>query len=146
MFAAGKWALSIVAGGLTLGALLGDAADPRMKDPVPQWWQLTGQHAIVPSSDHAFFEAGPEDLNPYNSYRPDLDYDAEVGELPIPAYEMAVLEEPMALEEDLPRVSYGVEAAEVAEEAAAVVTEALAAEAPVEAAPRQSQLAAAGIY
>ena len=130
MLTAGKWALCIVTGGLTMGALLGDAVDPRMKDPVPQWWQLTGRDEIVPSSQYAFFEASPEDLSPYDGFRPDLDYDAEVWALPIPAYELAILEEPAmpSFEDELPRVTYGAEAAQAADEAEAAADDALAAE------------------
>jgi hypothetical protein len=149
MLAAGKWALTIVPAGIALGALLGDAANPEMKDPPAQWWQLAGADEVAVAEGALLFEAGPDDLSPFGSYRPDLDYDAEVWAEPIPAYEMAALtDEPSALPGSLPTVTYGVAAEEVADAAEAAAEEAVAAAQP-EPAPtdvRKSELASAGLY
>lgn len=150
MLAAAKWIMGIVPAGVLLGALLGTAADPDMKDPPTPWWRLTGTDRIA-VSDQQFAEAWPEDLSVPTGYRPDLDYDAEVWALPVPAYELAILDEPPAMpDEALPTVTYGVSAAEdTADAAEAAAEDALAAEAPEPmppAEPRRSELAAAGLY
>ena len=151
MLTVGKWALAIVLGGIVLGALLGSAANPEMKDAPAPWWRLTGTEQIF-ASNHYFVEAGPEDLNVSGGYRPDLDYDAEVWALPIAAYDLAPLaEESLASEPGaLPTVSYGVAAAEqVADEAEAAAGDALAAAEPAPApepfAVRKAELAS-GLY
>ena len=154
MLTAGKWALAIVPGGIILGALLGAAANPEMKDAPAPWWRMTGTEQIFASNDY-LVEAGPEDLDAFAGYRPDLDYDAEVWELPIPAYELAALaDEPLApLPDELPTVSYGITAEDVAAEAEAVAEDAIASQAQPEPAPapepaevRKSELALAGLY
>jgi hypothetical protein len=156
MHAAGKWALAIVPAGTMLGALLGNAANPEMKDPPAPWWQLTGRDEIV-ADDAQFAEAWPEDLDVFGGYRPDLDYDAEVWALPIPEHDLAALaEQPFRVPAyELPRVTYGVTAAhEVADEAEAVAEQAQAAEAaepapppaPAPAEVRKPELAIAGLY
>lgn len=151
MLAAAKWVMGIVPSGVLLGALLGTAADPDMKAAPAPWWRLTGASEVAVSGEQ-FAEAWPEDLSVPTGYRPDLDYDAEVRALPIPAHELAPLNEPPAMPEDaLPTVTYGVTAAEdVADQAEAAAEDALAADAPApEPAPdepRKSELAAAGLY
>jgi len=71
----GKYALTIVAGGLALGAVLGSAADPEMKQPAPQWWQQTGRpNAADYSTDDAWPATAPAYPGMADSYRPDLDY------------------------------------------------------------------------
>ena len=147
MLTAGKWALAIVPAGIALGALLGAAANPEMKDAPPQWWQTTGTQPVF-ASEHYFVEAGPEDLDVFGGYRPDLDYDAEVWALPIPAYELAALaDEPPA--DELPTVTYGV-TEQAADEAEAAAAEAAAAAqpapAPEPAEARKSELVLAGLY
>ena len=157
MLAAGKWILGVVTGGVLLGAVLGKASEPDMKDPPAPWWQLTGRDEAVASGDgYQFVEAGPQDLNP-GGYRPDLDYEALAWNLPLPDYELAYLvDEPLEAPADgLPVVTYGITAAEdAADEAEAAAGEALAAE-PSEAEPapgpasgevRKSELALAGLY
>ena len=147
MPAAAKWVMGIVTGGIALGALLGAAANPEMKDAPAPWWRLTATPPIF-ASEHYFVDVGPQDLDVPGGYRPDLDYDAEVWELPIPEYELAALaEEPLA--DELPTVTYGV-AEQVADEAEAAVEDAVAAEqlepAPAPAEVRQSELVLAGLY
>ena len=157
MLAAGKWVMGIVTGGIALGAVLGTAADPDMKDPPAQWWQLTGQDEFATPSGQVFVEAWPEDLNP-GGYRPDLDYEAVGWTVPAYDYDLAALAEvPLAAPiEELPTVSYGMtEAVDAAVEAEAAAEEAEAAQAPEpaaesEAAPapeaRKSELVVAGLY
>ena len=153
MLTAGKWALAIVPGGIMLGALLGAAADPQMKDAPPPWWRLSGAAPIM-VSNQSFVEAGPEDLNVFGGYRPDLDYDAEVWALPYSAYELAPLaEEPVATgSDDLPTVTYGIAAEAVADQAEAAADDAIA-EAQSEPVPapeatdeRKPELVQAGLY
>ena len=153
MHAAGKWVTGIVASGIALGTVLGAAANPEMKDPPAPWWQLTSRDEFVASNDGQFVEAWPEDLDVFGGYRPDLDYDAEVWELPISEYDLAALaEEPFEVPAyELPTVTYGVTAAEeVAVEAESAAEDAQAAEAaePETAATevRKSELALAGLY
>ena len=124
MLTAAKWALGIVPLGIALGALLGAAVDPDMKNAPAPWWRLTGSDAFTasaePDSDH-----WPQDFAAARSYRPDLDYDIEVWSLPIPAYEVwALADEPIALPPD------STAAADVGEEAEAAASDALAAAAP----------------
>ncbi len=154
MLTAGKWALAIVPSGIMLGALLGAAANPDMKDAPAPWWRMTGADQIFASEQH-FVEAPPQDLNVFGGYRPDFDYDEEVWVLPIPEYELAALEEePFApLSDGLPTVTYGVTAEDVADEAEAAAEDAVAAQepqpAPAPAPPgevRKSELALAGLY
>ncbi len=147
------FALAIVPAGIMLGAVLGAAANPEMKDPPTPWWQLTGREDFVISEDRQFVEAWPEDLNVFGGYRPDLDYDAEIWSLPIPEYDLAALaDQPFETPAyDLPTVTYGVTGAEeVADEAEEVAEEAQAAEAagpePEPAEVRKPELALAGLY
>jgi hypothetical protein len=147
------FALAIVPAGVMLGALLGAAANPDMKDPPTPWWQLTGRDDFVASDDRQFVEAGPEDLNVFGGYRPDLDYDAEIWSLPIPEYDLAALSEESfeAPAYELPTVTYGVTGAdEVADEAEDVAEEAQAAEVeepePTAGEVRKPELALAGLY
>jgi len=126
MHTAAKWALSITAGGLVLGALLGHAARPEMKDPAPRPWQLAGRDEAVASADSWTIEASPDDLNPFSGYRPALDYDALAWDLPNPDYDLAApIDEPL----DSPQ-----EASEPAVEQAADAAEAAAGEALAKAA------------
>ena len=83
------YALAIVPGGLLIGALIGDAVDPRIKDPAPQWWQLTGADTTISRSNQVYAEVGPYELDMHGGYRPDLDYDAEVWSLPLPELDFA---------------------------------------------------------
>lgn len=147
MLAAGKWVTSIVVGGITLGALLGAAADPRVKDPPKQWWQLTGRDTIAAVGDQLWFESGPDDLSPFGAFRPDLDYDAEIWALPIPAAEMATYSPPYdpfeeAGGEPEPTVAAAADEAEMASEEAVEAAAADVAAAEV----RKPELAADGIY
>lgn len=156
MQAAGKWVMGIVTGGIALGAVLGAAAKPDMKDPPEPWWRLTGAETVIASSDQQFAEAWPQDLNPFTGYRPDLDYEAEAWALPISEHDLAALDEvgfePLA--DDLPTVTYGVTAEDVADEAEAVAEDALAAQTidrepapgPAPGEVRKSELATAGLY
>jgi hypothetical protein len=153
MQTAGKWVMGIVTGGVLFGALLGTAARPDMKEPPVPSWQLTGRAEIAASDRQPFFEAAPEDLNPYGGYRPDLDYTAEVWALPLPDYDLAALrDEPLSA--DWPTVSYGYtsadRAAEEAEDAARDAQSAQQRESDTQAEPgaevRKSELALAGLY
>jgi hypothetical protein len=143
MRTAAKLALGIVPAGIVLGALLGAAVDPDMKDAPAPWWRLTGSEIFASA------EPGPEswsqDLAAARSYRPDLDYDAEVWALPIPAYEfMALADEPAdappAIEQE------AIAAADAADEAEAAAEDALAAETSAPGDVRKSELASAGLY
>src|SRR6188768_3290107 len=105
MLTAGKWIASVLASGLALGALIGAAADPKIKDPPKQWWQLTGNDTSISPSNQVFADYGPYDLDVHSGYRPDLDYDAEVWSLPIPEFDDAVFSADQP--DDLPAVTYG---------------------------------------
>lgn len=147
MLAAGKWFAGVVPTGIALGALLGAAVDPHMKEAPAPFWRLGGENVFTASSGPIAFAAGPDDLSPAGGYRPDLDYDAEARGSLIPASElMALIDEP--LPEGLPTVTYGVSAAEdVANDAEAVAAEAPEPEpAPEPADPRKSELVSAGLY
>ena len=149
MLSAAKWIMGVVPGGIVLGALLGAAADPDMKDPPDPWWRLTGNDQIAISNEQ-FVEAWPADLGIPTGYRPDLDYEAEVWALPVPAYDLAVLDEPPAMPAE-PTVTYDTAATDaVADEAETAVEDALAAEAsePETAIGeiRKSELVDAGLY
>ena len=153
MQTAGKWVMGIVTGGVLFGALLGKAASPDMKEPPVPSWKLSGREEVAASAQQQFFEAAPEDLNPYGGYRPDLDYAAEVWALPLPDYDLAALrDEPLSA--DWPTVSYGYtsadRAAEESEDAARDARSAHQGEADTQAEPgaevRKSELALAGLY
>lgn len=74
-----RYALTIVAGGLALGAVLGAAADPEMKRPAAQWWQQTGRSDPSQASGSDSWPAiAPAYPVMADSYRPDLDYDTVV--------------------------------------------------------------------
>ncbi len=147
----GKWATGVVAGGLILGALLGAAADPDMKDAPEPWWQQTGREEAIAEAEPVLFE-DPRNFHARGGFRPDLDYDAEVWALPIPDYEMAALADesydPFA--DELPEAPYDSNAdraAERAEQAADDAVEAREAENPPAATEvRKSELAVAGLY
>jgi protein PhnA len=138
MLTAAKWALSIVPAGIALGALLGAAVDPDMKDaPVP-WWRLTGAEPVAQADPGP--EYWPQDFAAGPSYRPDLDYDAEVWALPIPADEVWALPIPADevwafAQESIPLPPERSAAEEVADEAEATAHDALAAAAASEPAP-----------
>lgn len=153
----GIGALGVLTGGLLLGALLGAAADPEMKDPPAPWWQATGREENVASAEPVLFDP-PEGLNAFGGYRPDLDYEAEVWSSPIPESEWAAFDyEPYPADEefgpvpyDLPSVTSDPGAADdVADDAELAVEEAKAAEqakAEPESEIRKSPLARAGLY
>ena len=84
MQAVAKWVSSVLVGGVALGCAIGAAADPRIKDPPPQWWQLTGNDTSTAPSNEVYADYGPYQLDVHGGYRPDLDYDAEVWALPLP--------------------------------------------------------------
>jgi len=147
------FAFAIVPAGVMLGAMLGAAANPDMKDPPTPWWQLTGRDDFVASEDSQFVEAGQEDLNVFGGYRPDLDYAAEIWSLPIPDYDLAALaDEPFEVPAyELPTVTYGVTGAdEPADETGEAAEAAQAAEAvepePAPAEVRKPELELAGLY
>ena len=153
MLAAGNWSVAvvgIVAGGIALGAVLGKAANPHMKDAPEQWWQLTGSGDVADSGDQ-YTGGWPEQVSMPDSYRPDLDYDAEVWSLPIPAYEIAAIgydQLPPPLPYAPPPVAYGnsitEQAADQAEKAAEDAEAPEAPPTPEDA--RKSDLARAGLY
>jgi len=143
MLTAGKWIASVLAGGLALGAVIGAAADPKIKDPPKQWWQLTGNDTSIAPGNQVFADVGPYDLDVHGGYRPDLDYDAEVWTLPDVEYAYYEPVEPAPVA--APAVAEAETAADEAVEAASEVSEAAQAEAaPVEA--RQAEIALNGIY
>ena len=153
MPAAAKWVMGIVTGGIALGAMLGAAADPEMKQAPAPWWQMTGHEDAIVVSNMQFAEPFPEDLDVFGGYRPNLDYDAVVWASPIPDYEMAALAEEPSLQvtDELPRVTYGITEAELAaEQAQTAAQEAVAAEAaepaPQEPEAPESELVLAGLY
>jgi hypothetical protein len=137
--------LAVVPAGVALGALLGAAAVPPMKDAPAPWWRLSGRDEIVVANQgYSFVEAGPEDLDP-GGYRPDLDYDAEVRAPPIPADELAVLaaETPVPTIE-LPLAVSGTSPTESAADEAESAAEDALASTPGDV--RKSELALAGLY
>src|SRR5688500_7503397 len=144
MMTAAKWVLGIVPAGIALGALLGAAANPHMKDAPAPWWRLTGAEPFASSEPAP--EEWTEDLAASRSYRPDLDYGIEVWTLPVPASElMALADEPLtpppATE---PRLEDGDEAEGAAD---AITAEASASDpAPELAEVRKAELAQAGLY
>jgi len=149
MLTAAKWTMGIVCGGLVLGALLGDAANPTPEQPAPQWWQLTSRERVEEPEVYGFTEVGSYPTMP-DGYRPDLDYDAEVWNLPLPDYDFAAFED--YGDEPFPAFAAAEPAPEPVEQAAseaeAAAGEALAA-ASVEPTPgdsRKSELALAGLY
>ena len=124
MMTAAKWALGVVPAGIALGALLGAAVNPDMKDPPAPWWRLTGAEPVAESAEIALDER-PQDFAAARSYRPDFDYDIEIWSLPIPADEVwALTDEPLTPPPDV------FAAEEAADEAEAVAGEALAAAVP----------------
>jgi hypothetical protein len=148
MLTAGKWVSSVLAGGIALGAIMGAAADPTIKDPPPQWWQLAGTDTSISPSNQVFAEVGPYDLDVHSGYRPDLDYDAEVWALPLPDLDFAYYEykEPPPPAADVSPPAAEVEtAADQAVEAVGEATQVAQAE-PATVEVRQSELAANGIY
>lgn len=110
----GKIALTVVTGGIALGALLGAAADPEMKRPPEQPWRGALQ---APSTDDAAYrlvEAVPADVSPYrDSYAPSwADEELVDWEPAYPAWtysdfgdetfaELAAADEPEAAEQPL---------------------------------------------
>ena len=118
-------------------------------------WQLTGSAEPATSPDQ--YAAGwPEQVSMPDSYRPDLDYDAEVWSLPIPAYEIAAigydqLPPPPPYAPPPVTYSYGSSTTEqAADQAEKAAEDAEAAEAPEAPPPpedaRKSDLAMAGLY
>lgn len=124
MVTAAKWALGILPAGIALGALLGAAVNPDMKDAPAPWWRLTGSEAFAASAEPDSDE-WPQDFAAARSYRPDFDYNVEVWSLPIPADEVwALADEPIPLPAD------STAAEELADEAEAAAGDVLAAAAP----------------
>ena len=72
MLAAGKWAIAIIPCGIALGALLGSAANPDMKDPPAQWWQLAGQQEFA-VSDQVWIEAVADEAAAAQAAQPDAE-------------------------------------------------------------------------
>lgn len=140
MLAAGKWITAIVAGGVCMGLLLGNAVDPSVKSPPEEWWQL-GRAQLEQPQVYGSPDLGPQLAYAPHGFRPDLDYDAEVWSLPLSELDTTVLAW------DEPLVS-SAPAEQAASEAAAAVAEALAAAAdePRPDEPRKSALALAGLY
>jgi hypothetical protein len=140
--------MAIIPGGLLIGALIGDAVDPRIKDPPQQWWQMVGADTSTNPNNQVFAEVGPYDLDVHSGYRPDLDYEAEVWSLPLPEYVYYVptgyAAEPAVAEAGPPAA----EAETAADEAAMVAEEAVevADAQPAIVDMRQAELAENGIY
>jgi hypothetical protein len=149
MQTAAKLALGIVPAGIALGALLGAAVDPDMKDAPAPWWRLTSSEIFA--SVEPGPEPWPQDFAASRGYRPDLDYDAEVWALPIPADDLMILFDEPAPE--LPEIGQKVIFADDAvDEAEAAADDALAAlppqpePAPAPGEVRKAELTAAGLY
>lgn len=67
----GKLALTVLAGGVALGAMLGAAANPVMKEAPEQPWRNAIQAPVESEAGYILIEAGPQDLSPYqDSYAP----------------------------------------------------------------------------
>jgi len=143
----GKWAAGVVVGGIILGALLGSAADPDMKDAPEPWWQQSDRDGAVADVDPVLFEDRRTVAAP-GGFRPDLDYDAEVWSLPSPDYELAAMaEDPFA--DELPEEGYDANAESAADDAERAVEDAEAAreiDTPPATTVRKSELAVAGLY
>ena len=143
----GKWAAGVVVGGVVLGAVLGSAADPDMKDAPEPWWQQSGRDGVVTEADPVLFEDRRTAGAP-GGFRPDLDYDAEVWSLPLPDYEMAAMADD-AFADELPEEGYDANAESVADDAERAVEDAEAAreiDTPPATTVRKSELAVAGLY
>jgi hypothetical protein len=89
-----KWITSITLGGVALGAMLAAATEPQLKPVAPQWWQHSGREAIATTPDPELFAEALIERAPADSYRPDLDYEAEVWALPLPDADFAALNPP----------------------------------------------------
>ncbi len=71
MLARSSMVLAIATGGIALGAVLGAAANPKMKLPPEQPWHGTLQAPAVSDTGYQLAGAGPIDLSPYReSYAP----------------------------------------------------------------------------
>lgn len=76
---AGKVSVLLIAAGVTLGVLLGDAANPEPKDPPQQWWQVADSEAYTaPVAESGWDNIWGNSAGFPDSYRPDLDYDAMI--------------------------------------------------------------------
>jgi hypothetical protein len=145
MQTAAKLVLGIVPAGIALGALLGAAVDPDMKDAPAPWWRPTGSNVFASAEPGP--ESWPQDFAAARGHRPDLDYDAEVWALPIPVDEFMALADEQIVPPPDPA---GHE--EAADEAEAAVDDALAAvpaqpePAPAPGEVRKAELTAAGLY
>lgn len=148
----GKWAAGILVGGIVLGALLGSAADPDMKDAPEPWWQQSGRDDAVAEADPVLFE-DRRTVDAPGGFRPDLDYDAEVWSVMPSDYELAAMaEDPFADEPFAEEPSDGgdeANAESAADDAERAVEDAEAAreiDAPPATTVRKSELAVAGLY
>lgn len=75
----GKISILVITAGVTLGALLGDAANPTPKQPPEQWWQAADSEAYnTPVEQSGWIDTFAGKVGFPDSYRPDLDYDTVV--------------------------------------------------------------------
>ena len=148
MQAAAKWMSFVFVGGIALGCALGAAADPRIKDPPPQWWQLTGNDTSTSPSNEVYADYGTYALDVHGGYRPDLDYEAEVWSLPLPDLDYAYYgthDAAPPVAETGPQLAD----AEAAADAAAIAANEAADAAQADLAPidvRKAEIALNGIY
>ena len=144
-------AIAIALPGLALGAVLGNYANPAPLAPQPSSWAATLGLQVTGAGSYTFYESLPEDTSPRNlpdSYAPafassELSYDPADVDLPAYAeyeYELDPLPEPTFLAANSEDDALGPAQTEhtrpvdqIADEAEAVVAEAL-----------QAQQAAAG--
>lgn len=75
----GKISILVITAGVTLGALLGDAANPEPKQPPEQWWQAADSEAYnAPVEQTGWVDTSAGNVGFSDSYRPDFDYDTVV--------------------------------------------------------------------
>lgn len=143
----GQWAAGVVVGGIILGALLGSAADPDMKDAPEPWWQQSSRDGAVADVDPVLFE-DRRTMDAPGGFRPDLDYDAEVWSVMSPDYELAAMAEEPFADEPL-EGGYDANAESAADDAERAVEDAEAAreiDSPPATTVRKSELSVAGLY
>ena len=150
-------ALSIVAGGMLLGAFGSALVKPVPKDPEPQSWQLSGRSEFTAPAVAYLGDAGPEGIEPYSpdKFAPSWADDETIWQYPEPRideWEPEPYPSLAELDAQLDEQAAAYEQAEQAgAEAEAASSEAQLAGAPDEAQPlpgdtRKSDLVAAGLY
>lgn len=148
---AAKISLAVVAAGVSLGALLGNAADPQPKRPPEPWWQAADTPAFTGPAEGTAQAVWPEEVGFPDSYRPNFDYDTMIASYWEPPadwhwYGEDDGDEP---EDAAEETAAAFDMAEEAADQAAEVADAAVAEASSagdSAFPRKAPLASEGLY